>query len=166
MNKINPQKLEQNIIDLIGNKWFLLCAEKDGVANAMTCSWGGMGFIWRDNAVFVFVRDSRYTKEFIDVADTFSLSFFDDKYKDKLTYFGRTSGRDEDKILNSGFTLNHIDSTPIFDEAMITITCKKALATRLDSDAFIDKDILDANYSDGNMHTMYVGKIIGMYRNY
>ncbi len=164
MNIINPQEFDKNFIDMIANDWFLLCAEKDGKANAMTCSWGGTGYIFRKNAVFVVVRDTRYTKEFIDNSNTFSINFFPKEYRDKLSYFGKTSGRDEDKITEANFTLNHIDNTPIFDEACVTITCKKALATRLDESAFLDEDILKLFYADKNMHTLYIGEIINMYQ--
>ena len=41
----------------------------------MTVSWGGVGVLWGKNVVFIFIRDSRYTKEFLDNGDLFSLSF-------------------------------------------------------------------------------------------
>ena len=35
-------------------------------ANALTASWCGLGFLWGKNVAFIFIRKSRYTKEFID----------------------------------------------------------------------------------------------------
>ncbi|MBP5305227.1 MAG: flavin reductase family protein, partial [Lachnospiraceae bacterium] len=50
-------------------------------ANAMTAGWGGMGVIWGKNVVFVFVRESRYTRELMDKYDTFSVNFLGDNKK-------------------------------------------------------------------------------------
>lgn len=78
---------------------FALTAEKDGKVNTMTAGWGGLGVMWGKNVAFVVVRDSRYTKEFIDSSDSFSLTFFENTPDNKkmLSYIGSTSGRDEDK---------------------------------------------------------------------
>ena len=54
----------------------LLTCGEDGNVNTMTISWGGMGVIWNKDVGFVFVRGSRYTKEFLDKYDTFSVSHF------------------------------------------------------------------------------------------
>ena len=67
----------------------------------MTVSWGGLGVIWGKNVTYIFVRESRYTKEFIDNGEFFSLSFLDKEYKEDLAYCGSTSGRDEDKWAKS-----------------------------------------------------------------
>lgn len=52
----------------------------------MTVSWGGVGVLWGKNVVFIFIRDSRYTKEFLDNGDLFSLSFLNEDYRDALNY--------------------------------------------------------------------------------
>ena len=39
----------------------------------MTVSWGGTGVLWGKNVVFIFIRESRYTKDFIDNGEFFSL---------------------------------------------------------------------------------------------
>ena len=44
-------------------------------ANTMTVSWGGVGVLWGKNVAFIFIRDSRYTKEIIDAQEFFSISF-------------------------------------------------------------------------------------------
>ena len=90
----------------IGKEWALLTAGSKEKANTMTISWGGVGVLWGKNVAFVFVRDSRYTKELIDKNEFFSLSFLSEKYRDALNYCGSHSGRDEnDKISAAGLTL-------------------------------------------------------------
>lgn len=39
--------------------------------NTMTASQGGIGVIWGEDVVYIFVRQTRYTKEFIDGSDYF-----------------------------------------------------------------------------------------------
>ena len=83
--------------------------------NTMTASWGGMGVIWDEDVVCIFVRQTRYTKEFIDGSDYFSLGFFDEEYRKKLAYLGKTSGRDEDKINKAELTVKHENDIPYFE---------------------------------------------------
>ena len=76
----------------------LITAGSAEKANAMTASWGGLGVLWGKNVAFIFVREHRYTKEFIDKEAYFSCNFFDKKFKNDLKYFGVVSGRQEDKF--------------------------------------------------------------------
>ena len=89
----------------IGSEWMLITSGNREKANALTASWGGLGFLWGKNVAFIFIRKSRYTKEFIDNGETFSMTFFDKKYKNDLKYFGAVSGRQEDKFKTSGLNL-------------------------------------------------------------
>ena len=63
-----------------------------------------MGFMWGKPSVTVYIRPQRYTKEFVDTRDTFTLSFYPAEKKDALSYLGKVSGRDEDKVKKVGFT--------------------------------------------------------------
>lgn len=60
----------------IGKEWALLTAGSKEKANTMTISWGGVGVLWGKNVAFVFVRDSRYTKELIRTKMNSFLSAF------------------------------------------------------------------------------------------
>ncbi len=71
--------LEFNPFQKIGKEWMLITAGNKEKANTMTASWGGVGVLWGKNVVFAFVRDTRYTKEFIDREETFSLTFLEEK---------------------------------------------------------------------------------------
>ena len=157
---INPKEFSQSPFQLIGDQWLLLSAEKDGVTNGMTCSWGGVGVLWRKNVAFIFVRPQRYTFEFMEASDTFSLSFFDDPNHELLTYFGRHSGRDEDKILKSGLTLEKRLEVPCYKEAKLTFICKKLYSQDQEASSFEDKDIVESCYPDGDFHRMYIGEIL------
>ena len=122
----------------IGKEWALLTAGSKDKANTMTISWGGVGILWGKNVAFVFVRDSRYTKELIDKNEFFSLSFLSEKYRDALNYCGSHSGRDEnDKISAAGLTLTSRHSIPFIDEGNMILLCEKMSATRLTEDSFL-----------------------------
>ena len=153
--------LELNPFTRIGTDWAVLSAGKGEKINAMTVSWGGLGVLWGKNVGFIFVRDSRYTKEFIDHGDTFSLTFFPkDFHKTPLKYLGSVSGRDENKIAAAHLGIDYSDGIPYIDDGNFVITFRKLSATRITADDFIDPTIDDTFYKDKDYHTMYVGEIL------
>lgn len=154
--------LEMNPFTKIGKEWALVTAGNKSKCNTMTVSWGGVGVLWGKNVVYIFIRDSRYTKEFIDNGDFFSISFLDNAYRDALNYCGAHSGRDVDKFEEAGLTPAFRHSIPYPDEANFVILCKKMAAVPITEDSFVDPSISKKWYADGDMHTMYVGEIIDM----
>lgn len=153
--------LEFDPFTKIGKEWALLTAGSKKCANTMTISWGGVGVMWGKNVVFVFVRDSRYTKELLDKGDFFSLSFLDEQYRDALKYCGSHSGRDGgNKITDAGLTPASRHSIPFIDEGNLVFLCKKMSATRLTEDSFLVPEIADKWYADHDMHTMYIAEVI------
>lgn len=152
--------LEMNPFAKFGKEWALVTAGSKAKCNTMTVSWGGVGVLWNKNVVYIFVRDSRYTKEFMDNGEFFSLSFFEEDYRPALAYCGAHSGRDEDKFEKAGLTPAFRHSIPYPDEANFVMLCRKMAAVPMPEDVLNDKSIIDAFYKDGDMHTMYVGEII------
>ena len=153
-------ELTDNVFQNVGKDWLLIAAEKDGKVNAMTASWGALGVLWHKNVAFVFIRKSRFTKEFVDAADTFSLNFPDPAlYREAMTYFGRTSGRKEDKIAHTGFTVAHQGKTPYFEEASKVLVCRKLSRTYLAPEDIADVKVLSDCYPTNDYHYMYVGEI-------
>lgn len=144
---------------MIGKEWLLVTAEKDGKANTMTASWGGVGIMWHKPVAYVFLRPQRYTREFIDQTDTFSLSVLDEEYRGTLRYFGTVSGREEDKILKSGLHVVHEGETPYFAEANTVMICRKLYAQSYDPSCFIDKSLDEKNYPNKDYHMMYIAEI-------
>lgn len=161
MNQFESRKADTmtlNPFTRIGKDWMLITAGTKEKANTMTASWGGLGILWGKNVAYIFVRDSRYTKEFIDANDTFSLTFFEGE-REALSHLGTASGREGDKIAKVGFHVNYSEDTPFIDEGNLVFICKKLSATRMTADQFIDPTLADTFYKDGDMHTMYVGEI-------
>ena len=56
-------------------------------------SWGGIGTLWRKTALTVYVAEKRYTKEFMDNSEYFTVMTFDVKDSKVLNYMGTKSGR-------------------------------------------------------------------------
>lgn len=157
--KVKSNEFKISPFKLIGTDWMLIAAEKDGKVNAMTASWGGLGVMWHKDVAFTVIRPQRYTKEFVDSSDSFSITFFDESYKKKLSYFGRVSGREEDKIKNSQLSLNFENSVPYFEEAAIVMICKKLYSQRLDPENFIVESINDEFYKSNDHHVLYISEI-------
>ena len=153
------EQLEFNPFEKIGKDWGLVSAGSKRKANTMTVSWGGVGVLWGKNVVFIFIRDSRYTKEFIDAGEFFSISFLDKKYKEALDYCGSHSGRDEDKVAKAGLTWAYKHSIPYIDEGNFILLCQKIAAVKLTEDTFLSPQI-KKQYPEGDLHTMYVGEIL------
>ena len=75
-----------------GFQWFhdaeLLAAGDKEKSNAMTIGWGGIGTLWGRTALTVYVAEKRYTKEFMDKAEYFTVMTFDVEQSKVLNYMG------------------------------------------------------------------------------
>jgi len=165
MKEIAVKELQMNPMTLIAKEWMLITAgnEERGY-NTMTASWGHLGSIWghgggRPTAT-IFIRPQRFTKEFVDREDTFTLTFFPEEHQKALAYLGSHSGRDEDKVAKVGLTPVFADDTTYFAEAKLTLICRKLYRAPILEEGFIDKSIIDENYPQRDFHDMYVGEIV------
>ena len=96
--EIKPIEIPGNPIHLIGQEWMLITAGVSDHFNTMTASWGGLGELWFKPVCFCFVRPHRYTYEFMEQYEIFTLSFFSDAFKSQLNFCGSRSGRETDKV--------------------------------------------------------------------
>ena len=112
-------ELQINPMTLIGHEWMLVTAgNQEKGYNTMTASWGGLGVLWGQPAATVYIRPQRYTKEFVDREEYFTLSFLPEEYKPQLGICGSKSGRDMDKVKECGFTVKTgVGNAPFFAEA-------------------------------------------------
>lgn len=164
MEKIHIKDLKESATSLFDDRWCLITAGTKEGYNTMTASWGAMGQLWGKAVSFIFIRPQRYTKEFVDKNDIFTLSFFPEEYKKALAFCGKYSGRDYDKAKETGLTPIEIDGSMSFEESNIIIVCKKIAQQGIDPKGFIDSSIDSASYPDKDYHTMYVGEIIACYK--
>lgn len=161
--KVSVEELSLNPFVKIGKEWMLITAKKEDNVNTMTASWGTMGVFWGKNIVTVGIRPQRYTKQFVDAGDTFTLTFFDGEYKDELLHLGRVSGKDEDKINTVGFHVTYVGEEPTFEEGKLVLVCKKLMEAPLNPKEFLEDWIDPKWYPDKDYHVMYTAEIIDAY---
>ncbi len=157
--EINIKNLNSNFIRMLSEDWALLTSGKADDFNTMTVSWGGVGELWGKDVGFVFVRPQRYTYEFIEKNDYFSLSFFGGEYKKELGICGSKSGRDIDKMQATGFTPVDLGNAVDFEQAKITVVMKKLAYQDMSPEGFLDESIMK-NYANNDFHRVYVGEIV------
>ncbi len=161
--KISLDQFQVSAYKIWDSNWFLLSSgdfEKKQF-NSMTISWGSFGCLWNMPLVMVVVRPSRYTYEFINRFDNFTICAFPQQYHSALSLLGSKSGRDLDKINQSGLTPSAAEkvSSPIFKEADLTIECRKLYWHDFSPDHFLDERI-ETNYSGNDYHRMFFGEIL------
>lgn len=162
MKEINYKEMQFNPFNLIGGDWMLVTAgNQQSGCNTMTISWGHLGCLWghNDPTAVIYIRQSRFTKQFVDAEPYFTLSVMDSSFKKQLAYLGSTSGRDEDKITKAGLTPVYADDAVYFKEAKMVLVCRKMYAQEFNKEGFVYQETLDQCYPQGDFHTMYVGKI-------
>ncbi len=160
--KVNIAEQSINPFETIGQKWLLISAGTEEKWNTMTASWGGLGVIWGKPSATCYIRRSRYTKEFVDNSEYFTLTVLRDGYRDALNRLGSNSGRDIDKMHGSGLTPVFIDGQPTFEEAGMVLICRKRCKSGISPEDMAE-DVLERWYSDHDYHTMYIGEIVAAY---
>lgn len=164
MNKIELSTLSFNPFLKIRDQWALLAAGREGDFNMMTVSWGGFGELWSKEVTTVYVRQSRYTMQFMDKNSHYALIFLKDGHKDALGVLGSKSGRDIDKMAGAGLTpVFTPEGVPTFEEAELTLVCRKLYKDDMPKGNFLDPAVYDKCYADGNIHSMFIGEIAAAY---
>lgn len=163
MKKIDIKELGGNAVSLFDDKWCLITAGTEDSYNTMTASWGAMGELWNKDVCFCFIRPQRYTYEFTEKNDLFTLSFFGEKYRKALSFCGSKSGRDYDKAKETGLTAKAVDGSVSFEESEIIIVLKKVAVQDIDPEGFIDETIDEKCYPQKDYHRMYIGEVVSCY---
>lgn len=152
--------------DFTDNAEILAAGNKDK-HNAMTIGWGGIGTLWGRTALTVYVAEKRYTKEFMDNAEYFTVMVFDVANSKVLDYMGHKSGRDDaDKAktlgLHTAYTAN---GAPYYTEAAVVIECRKMYQAPFDPKGFTD-DVPKNMYRNfpAGIHTMYIGEVVNAWK--
>ena len=163
--KIDPKSLDQNVFSMIGDQWMLITAGTREQCNTMTASWGGLGVLWGKPVATVYIRPQRYTLEFVEREEKFTLAFFGEAYRKALALCGSKSGRDIDKVKECSFTVKTgAGGAPFFQEAELALVCRKLYWQDIDPTHFLDPDLDGKWYPGKDYHRMYIGEIVEVYR--
>ncbi|HPE56880.1 MAG TPA: flavin reductase [Bacteroidales bacterium] len=158
--EISVNKIEENPFHLIGKQWMLITAGGPDSFNTMTAAWGGFGYLWNLPVTSIFIRPQRYTFEFTEKNDFYTLSFFEKKHKNILTYCGTHSGKDYNKTKDTGLVLLETDLGNIyFEQARLVFECKKLYYDDIKPEHFADR-LIQRNYPKKDYHRMYIGKVM------
>ena len=164
MMSIDIKSLEFSPFVKIGDEWALVTAGSSENYNTMTVSWGGLGVLWGVPSATIYIRPQRYTHEFVEKNELFTISFFKSEYKKTLSFCGSHSGRDCDKAKETGLTPIELDGTTSFEEAELILVCRKKYSQDMTADSFLDKSLLEKWYPNNDLHTLYIGEIIAAYQ--
>lgn len=138
----------------------VLCAGNREKSNAMAIGWGELGTLWGQSVATVYVAEGRYTHQFMEKSEYFTIMSFDDQ--NVLNVMGSKSGRDMDKAKECELTILYTENgTPYYAEATSVIECKIMYSAPFDPSRFKD-DVpknMYANFPAG-IHTSYTGKIV------
>ena len=152
-------------------KGILLTTKSKGRINTMTIGWGKIGIEWNKPVFIAYVRESRYTKQFLEENGEFAVSVpygdFDSRI---LGYCGTKSGRETDKVKDLGLTLvdSDIISVPGIKELPLTLECKVIYKQKQDLND-IPADLIERFYpvvGEGDYrdyHIAYYGEIVNAY---
>lgn len=157
-HEISAKEWQGNPFTMIGSQWMLVTAGKPDAYNTMTASWGGVGVLWGKDVTFTFIRPTRYTYEFMEREELYSLSFFEESYRKQLNLCGTKSGRDTDKAKECGFEVTFDFGAPVFRQASAALICRKLYAQNIDPALFVD-DSLDRKWYQNDYHKLYIGSI-------
>ena len=157
--KIDPKELKFNVFSAIDDQWMLITAGTVEHCNTMTASWGGLGILWGKPMAIAYIRPQRYTKQFVDESEYFTLTFFSENWRKQLALCGTKSGRDMDKVKECGFTVAAAEGgAPYFEEAELVLVCRKQMMMPMDP-AAIPNEVKEKHY-DGDYHDIYWGEIV------
>lgn len=157
--KISVEQLKDNPFTLINKDWMLITAGDAEKHNTMTASWGGVGELWGKYVSTIYIRPQRYTLEFVEREEYYSLCFFGPEYRQALSLCGSKSGRDVDKDAATGLTPCFDQAAPYYEQARLVFLCRKLYRQDMEESAFLDKGLLEKWY-DNDLHRIFIGEIV------
>ena len=152
-------KFNVDSFGIFNDVWALLTAGNKDSYNTMTISWGSLGTLWNKPIATVYVKPVRYTHQFLDKNDYFTISFFPEEYRNALTLLGTKSGRDCDKVNEAGLTSDFLEKSVTFKEAKTTLLCKKIYRQDLDV-SNMPENVIKTYYTTEAAHTMFIGEVV------
>jgi flavin reductase (DIM6/NTAB) family NADH-FMN oxidoreductase RutF len=157
--EINIKDINESAAKLIGSDWMLITAGVMNDFNTMTAAWGGLGYLWNKPVAYTFIRPQRYTYLFAEKYDYFTLSFFKEEHREILNYCGSCSGKDKDKVKETGLiSKDYEGKTVYFEQAHLVLICRKLYFQDVNPENFLDKSIHKV-YPLKDYHRMYIGEI-------
>lgn len=162
--KVEYRDISENVFRLIGDDWFLITPGTSDNFNTMTASWGTMGIFWNKPIAICFIRPTRHTYNYSEEEEFFSISFLKEGNRKILNFCGSKSGRDHDKIAETGLLPIELENGTIsYQQAKLVLECKKIYFDDLKPVFFMPDDADEKFYPNKDYHRMYFGEIVAAY---
>ena len=164
LHPVDPKTLTPEIFRVFGTQNALLTAGDGDRCNTMTIGWSQLGTLWNLPVCTVYVRPERYTYQFMEASDYFTVSVLPASEKQTMRICGSKSGRDVDKIKACGLTVcRGAGDAPFFDEAELALVCRKLFVQDLEPVCVKDARIFDSYGAKGGWHRSYIGEVVEAY---
>ena len=165
MHPVDLKTLSPDIFRVFMEKNALLTAGDRSEFNTMTIGWCQLGTIWNVPACTVYVRPERYTYEFMENHDYFTVAVIPADRRDIMKLCGSKSGREVDKAAQCGLTTAYgAGDAPYFEQAELVLVCKKLYAQDLDASHITDGGPIESFYGKaGGWHRLYIGEVVEAY---
>lgn len=142
MKSIAIKDLSENFFEVIGKEWMLVTAGSKEHFN---------------------IRSERYTYEFMEENEYFTLSFLGKENRSIYNLCGSKSGREVDKVKETG--LNPIVTERgniLFEQDRLGLECRKLFITDMKEELFLDHSVYERWYGGdhGGLHRVYVAEIV------
>ena len=149
----------------------ILTAGDKNSHNSCMIGWGLLGSAWTKPLFIVLVKPERYTYEFMEKTQFFTVNFIKKEYQSKFAPYGNQSGRDINKEEVSGTHIQFLDNGGItFKEAEEVYVCKMFAKTYLEKEN-MSQELLDiyekfaTQFKQNTVpHALYIGEIIEHYQ--
>ena len=159
--RIPVVNFNDNVFRSIGDDWMLVTAGTAEDFNTMTASWGTLGILWNLPVAISFIRPHRFTFGFMERSEHYTLCFLDEGCRDILQFCGSRSGRDTDKVRETGLTpLTTEQGNIYFEQSRLVIECKKLYSDWIREEQFVISNLIGRNYKKKDFHKFYIGEIM------
>ncbi len=159
MKEIDFIHQDYDVFRMFNERWALVTAGTIEDYNTRTIGWGSLGTLWRRPVCTVYVTPARYTWNFLEKNDFFTVSFFPAGFHDDLMYLGSHSGRDGDKVARTSLTPVALPEGVTFQEAELTLVCHKLYSDPFDG-ARAPEDLRNGLYKQVAPHHFYIGEVL------
>lgn len=166
LHPVEWKTLTPEIFNLFGTQTPLLTVGDREKCNTMTIGWCQLGRLWNRPTCTVYVRPERYTYQFMEKQDYFTVSVLPKDAGEITRICGTKSGRELDKIQACGLTLAYgAGDAPFVEEAELVLVCKKLYVQDMKPACVADDETILPFYGEkGNWHRAYIGEVVEAYQ--
>jgi len=165
LQKVDIGQAEPALQKIFGHIDALLTSGDRESCNTMTIGWCQTGILWSIPVCTVYVRPERYTYQFMESHDYFTVSVLPADRKQDMIVCGTESGRDVDKIAKCGLTVCYGEGdAPYFAEAEWVLVCRKIYVQDMSGDCALTDEVTRHYGPNNGWHRIYTGRIVEAYK--